>query len=152
MFPSKMTTIVLIAVLLAVLSVAGAVSLAGWGRRPDLEQQAADRAAARERWLDLIKVKGNDAFQSSANVRTLESCFKEGELAAGYEKVLTTSMWQEKYPTNGTGNEFDGAIEYYWMFRVEKPPAPDATGYAFYVRVQGDPPVIRRVFGSLTVD
>jgi hypothetical protein len=135
MVRSNVKIAALLALLLAVLLIAGAIYYAGWGRRPDPAREAANRARAREGWLDLISLKGKAAFDSSANARLLERCFKEGEPAPDCASVLATSMWQDKYPHSGTGNEFDGAVEHFWVFRVEKPPAPDATGLVFSVRV-----------------
>src|SRR5262245_53862229 len=150
MVRSRAMKVLVICVILGVIAIAGAVYLKT--RPTDPVQQASDRAAARVQWLELVDLKGKEAFGGSVNAKLLASCFKEGDPAAECEKVLATSQWQENYPASGKGDEFDGALEYFWMFRVEKPRHPDETGYVLFVRVQGSPPMIRRVSGSLTVD
>lgn len=121
-------------------------------RSSDPVQQATDRAAARYQWVELVATKGKGALHGSENARLLTSCFKEGERAAEYEKVLATAQWSEKSPSTDKGGESDGAVEYHWTFVVEKPSHPDETGYMFWVRVGGCPPKIQWLGGGLTTD
>jgi hypothetical protein len=146
----KVKFVIILAVLAS--AVVGALYLTGILPVRDPVREAAKRAAARERWLELFAAKGRGTMRDWENVKVLETCFKVGEPAAGYEKVLATAPHVGRNQKTGRGGIYDGAVEYSWIFVVPKPKEPDETGYVVTVVVQGNPPVIRRVDGNYTVD
>jgi hypothetical protein len=99
------------------------------------------RQEAQRKWLELVE-QGNDPFHGLENAALLARCFKKGEPAANYERILASG---QKYSG-------DGITSYVWAFKVSKPPGPDATHYFIIVRIAGDPGVIGTITGEYSGD
>jgi hypothetical protein len=115
------------------------------------EQAAAQRSEAQKRWLAIFSGSPKQAFQGLENAHLLMSCFKEGELTEKVQGLFATSHWKDKY-WDGKGADRVEVVEYCWMFTVEKPHHPDETGFIVAVRVKGQPPVVEKVSGNVSVD
>lgn len=152
MIPPKTIKLLSISIVLIGVMGAGLLYLSGWGRASDPVKEAEERVLAREQWLELCAKEGTDAAKPSRHAKLLMGCFKKGEPAALCEKVLATSTAKEHYPITGKGDEFDGAVEYSWLFMIEKPRNEEASSLMVCVRVQRSPATIRSISYGVSVD
>jgi len=90
-----------IILLLTVACVFGTLAVYFYGRSQVLtqEREAERRVKARERWLVLYAKSPKEALKGMDNARLFMSCFKEGEAAADYERILATTRRKYQYPT-----------------------------------------------------